>query len=92
MDKGVLKEILSLIDFDDLEEEKEDSEESDESEKVCPHCGEKLGEEMDSTEEMMKRKLTYPEAVTFKPENADKNDAKIEALVKLVTKLSDSKE
>ena len=89
MDKGVLKEILSLVDFDDLEEEKEDS---DESEKVCPHCGEKLEDKMDSTEDMMKRKLTYPDAVTFNPENADKNDAKIEALVKLVTKLSDSKE
>lgn len=84
--KSTLKEVLSLIDFDDLEEE-----DSEESEKMCPHCGEKLGKEMDSTEEMMSRKLTNPEAVTFKPENKDKNDAKLDALVNLVTNLSDSK-
>lgn len=83
--KSALKDILSLVDFDELESEDE-GEDKAEGES-CPTCGgEMKGKGM---EDMMSKKLTYPDSVKVQPENADKNEAKIDALINLISNLSD---
>lgn len=47
---------------------------------------------MESIQEMMSRKLTKPEGILFQPDNETKNDAKIDALVNVITLVPDSKE
>lgn len=88
INKSILKDILSLVDLDELESETE-GEDSGESEgETCPECGAQKGKGM---EDLMSKKLTFPDAVDIKPESADKNEAKIDALVRLLTTVSDSK-
>lgn len=86
INKSALKDILSLVDFDELES---DSEEEDKAEgETCPTCGgEMKGKGM---EDLSSKILTHPSAVTVKPESeSSSNNAKIDALVNLIASLSD---
>lgn len=86
INKSALKDILSLVDFDELESDSEEEDKAEGEGETCPHCGgEMKGKGM---EDLSSKILTHPSAVKMQPENADKNSAKIDALVNLISSLS----
>lgn len=88
INKSALKDILSLVDFDELESDSEEEDKAEGEGETCPTCGgEMKGKGM---EDLSSKILTHPSAVTVKPESeSSSNNAKIDALINLITSLSD---